>query len=105
MPTPTNAELLAAVRAFLETEALPELKGRTAYHAKVAAAVLAIVERAMAQGEPPPLPADLSDAIRSGEVDATTPGLLGQLRAATLAQLAIDNPKYTTYLRLLVKSD
>lgn len=48
---PSATELLAAVRGFLEDDLLPTLEGRRRFHALVAANVLAIVEREMAQDE------------------------------------------------------
>jgi hypothetical protein len=42
---PTYAELLAAVRHFLETDVVPRLEGPAKFHARVAANVVAIVER------------------------------------------------------------
>jgi len=42
---PTAVELLAAVRGFLERDVVPRLEGPSAYHARVAAKVLAIVAR------------------------------------------------------------
>jgi hypothetical protein len=42
---PTYAELLDAVRHFLEVEVVPRLDGPRKFHARVAANVLAIVER------------------------------------------------------------
>lgn len=48
---PSAAELLAAVRAFLEDDLLPTLEGRRRFHALVAANVLSIVEREMAHDE------------------------------------------------------
>ncbi len=102
MPTPSNAELVAAVRTFLETDVSPQLSGRTAYHAKVAANVLAMVERSFTCPAPAEITADLSADIRSGKIDETTLGLLDQLRASAMAQLAIDNPKYSTFVRALV---
>lgn len=42
---PTYAELLDAVRHFLETDVVPRLEGPKKFHARVAANVLAIVER------------------------------------------------------------
>ena len=45
---PTYAELLAAVRIFLETDVVPRLDGPKKYHARVAANVLGIVERELA---------------------------------------------------------
>lgn len=42
---PTYTELLQAVRQFLEADAVPALDGPRKFHARVAANVLAIVER------------------------------------------------------------
>ena len=49
---PTVQELLAAVRAFLEDDAVPALDGRRRFHARVAANVLAIVGRELADDAP-----------------------------------------------------
>jgi hypothetical protein len=45
---PTYAELLDAVRHFLESDVVPRLEGPKKFHARVAANVLAIVERELA---------------------------------------------------------
>lgn len=45
---PSVLELLEAVRAFLENEAMPALDPRRRFHARVAANVLAIVGRELA---------------------------------------------------------
>jgi hypothetical protein len=45
MDQPSIRELVTAVRDFLETRAMPELKGHTAFHARVAANALSIVAR------------------------------------------------------------
>ena len=37
MDQPSMLELVSAVREFIETRAMPELKGHTAFHARVAA--------------------------------------------------------------------
>jgi hypothetical protein len=42
---PTAVELLRAVERFLQAEVVPELEGPRAYHARVAANVVAIVAR------------------------------------------------------------
>jgi hypothetical protein len=42
---PTYAELLAAVRKFIEDDVVPQLDGPKKFHARVAANVLAILER------------------------------------------------------------
>src|SRR3569623_1877882 len=51
MDQPSMSELVEAVRAFLEHKAMPELKGHTAFHARVAANALAIVARQLERGE------------------------------------------------------
>src|ERR1051326_2763183 len=51
MDQPSLAELIKAVRDFLENKALPELKGHTAFHARVAANALAIAARQLEQGD------------------------------------------------------
>jgi len=103
--TPTNAELVEAVEAFLRgVEA--KLTGREAFHAKVAANVLAIVARDLRQDPDAAEAAALGDVaalcarLRSGEAGPDTPGLLDALIAATVARLAVDNPKYSTLARL-----
>ena len=48
---PTALELLAVARHFLETEVVPALEGRRAFHARVTANVLAIVGRELAREE------------------------------------------------------
>ena len=40
MDQPSTLELVRAVRDFIETRAMPELKGQTAFHARVAANAL-----------------------------------------------------------------
>jgi len=119
---PSAAQLVAAVRDFLEKVAQPELRGHSAFHARVAANALAIVERELALGaeqdaaERERLRAllgrdgaletqnrELCRAIRAGEIAQDTPGLLEHLRATTLAKLAVDQPGYSGYRRALEK--
>ena len=111
---PTTKELIEAVRAFLEEKAMPELKGHTAFHARVAANALAIVERELEQGpvaqmgermrlmqllghEGPleELNAELAKAIRDGEMSLETPGLADHLWATTMDKVEIDQPSYS----------
>lgn len=111
---PTTKELIEAVRAFLEERAMPELKVHTAFHARVAANALAIVERELEQGptaqtgermrlmqllghEGPldELNAELAKAIRAGELTLETPGLANHLWATTMDKVAIDQPNYS----------
>ena len=120
---PSAAQLVAAVRDFLEKVAQPELRGHSAFHARVAANALAIGERELALGaeqdaaERERLRAllgrdgtleaqnrELCRAIRAGEITVDTPGLLEHLRATTLAKLAVDQPSYSGYRRALEES-
>ena len=116
---PTGAELIAAVRAFLETEVAGQVTGATQFNLRIAGNVLAIVERELAQRAPADAaetarlvallapdagPGDdlvslnrhLSAAIRAGRFDAPAAQrtLRDHLRATTAAKLAIDNPRY-----------
>lgn len=113
---PSAADLIDSVRGFL-AELESELSGRQAFHAKVAGNVLALVERELRQcpetvegealsgllGRSAPLAelrAEACAALRDGRLDERTPGLIDALTAATLAWLAVDNPKFSTYRRL-----
>ena len=51
---PTMRELLDAVRGFLLDDVVPATSGRVSFHARVAANVVAIVERELAQDSPAP---------------------------------------------------
>jgi hypothetical protein len=117
---PSLRELVAVVREFLERQAMPALEGRVAFHARVAANALGIVERELAQGSAAdaaererlrallghdgPLETqnrELCRRLRSGELGLETPGLVDHLRATTLAKLAVDQPRYSGYRRAL----
>lgn len=74
---PTARELLAAVRDHLTEDVMPATSGRLAFHARVAANVLAIVERELAQ--PPVEPAGDD---------------WGSLARVVRAKLAVASPKY-----------
>jgi hypothetical protein len=104
----TAEQLLEAVRLFLK-EAEGQLSGRLAFHAKVAANSLAIVEREIAQ-DPDGAEATalapfggataLCEGLRDGSLLAEDPALLRAIREAALARLAVDNPRYATFDRL-----
>jgi hypothetical protein len=70
---PTASELLEAVREFLTGSVMPATTGQLAFHARVAANVLAIVARELELG---PEPTD------------------GNLASRVAANLAVANPKY-----------
>jgi hypothetical protein len=108
MSHPTVAELLAAVHGFLK-EAEGALSGRLAFHAKVAANTLAIVERELAQDPDSAEAAALAPfggvaetcrRLRTGDLAPDDPALLAAIRTAALARLATDNPRYATFVRL-----
>lgn len=117
---PSLAELVCAAREFLSEHALPKLSGHTAFHARVAANVLRIVERQLVSGEEHEsaevdrLEALLGDTgsaedlnrqlcrrIRSGEFGLDTPGLFDHLWTTTIGKIAIDQPKYSGYKKAL----
>ncbi|HEY7979146.1 MAG TPA: DUF6285 domain-containing protein [Rhizomicrobium sp.] len=107
-------ELVKAVQSFIETKAMPELKGHTAFHARVAANALGIVARELALG---PGAADseknrliallghdgsLDDLnrvfckqIRDGKIDIESEALRQHLELTTLDKVAIDQPNYS----------
>ena len=121
---PEIRELVAVVKEFLERQAMPALEGRVAFHARVAANALGIVERELelagaandtereslrvllgGDGGLDELNRELCRRLRSGDLTAETPGLLDHLRATTLAKLAVDQPRYSAYRRALERGD
>lgn len=117
MDQPSAAELVTAVREFLEKHAIPQLAGRTAFHGRVAANALAIVARELEHGpaaseaERTSLEAllgmdgtleelnrELCRRLRAGQLDPLDQGLARHLVRATLAKVAIDQPSYAGFL-------
>ncbi|MEP1142907.1 MAG: DUF6285 domain-containing protein [Henriciella sp.] len=113
---PSIEELVAAVKSFVDETAGPELKGHAAFHARVASNVLATVLRDLqqrpsaedaerqglltllgetAEGSVDVLNRMLSDQIQSGEMGIETAGLLAHLKRTTMAQVEIDQPRYS----------
>jgi hypothetical protein len=114
MDQPSMRELVDAVRSFLETRAMPELKGHTAFHARVAANALAIVVRQLdhadasgteelnrlkklldRDGTLDEMNRELCARIRGGEFSLATPGLAEHLERTTHDKVAIDQPNYS----------
>jgi hypothetical protein len=110
---PTAAELIEAVREFLERDVMTALEGRLSFHARVAVNVLAIVERELQLGEEHEaaerarlaellghggdidgLRTELAAAIRSGALDDRREALVVALRATASEALAVANPEY-----------
>ena len=103
---PTAAELIEAVRAYVEDEVLPATEGAVHFHGQVAVNALKIVERELASGDGPRAAherrlaalgcaddAALAAAIRSGSLDGRDdvgPVLL----QAAIDQLRVANPRW-----------
>jgi len=117
---PTRIELLDAVANFIRSDALPNLEGRPAFLARVAANAVDIVRRELEQvheneaalqaqlaallgrdGDLDSLNAELCDRIASGDLTLETPGLADYLWDLTLREIAVDQPKYASYQRAL----
>ena len=113
---PSVPELLQAVKSFIDETAAPNLKGHAAFHARVASNALATALRdleqrpdaeaqeraglialleADADQSTAELNRDLSARIRSGEMTIQTPGLMAHLKRTTMAQVEIDQPRYS----------
>ncbi|GAA2595421.1 DUF6285 domain-containing protein [Actinomadura fulvescens] len=105
---PAAAELVAAVREFLERDVLGSLEGRTRFHGLVAVNVLGMVERELELGAAQERAhaarlaglgfagdAELAAAIREGRLDGRYEELKAALLDATRDKLAVANPSYT----------
>lgn len=97
---PTAAELVAAVADFLDNEVREATDGPVAFHARVAANVLRIVERELTDDRAAPDLLDYPDeaalaaAIRAGELDDRGADVLPCLRAVIRHRLAVAHPGY-----------
>ncbi|MBX3644047.1 MAG: hypothetical protein KF720_13380 [Rubrivivax sp.] len=115
---PDTEDLLAAVALFLREQAIPQLPGHAAYHARVAANMVDIVRRQLqlapaadaqerqrlrtllqADGSLAELNALLCERIADGRINLQTPGLPAHLWQSTLDKLAVDQPSYASYRR------
>jgi hypothetical protein len=114
MDQPSMLELVKAVQSFIETRAMPELKGHTAFHARVAANALGIVARELElgataadrektqliallghDGSLEDLNRELCERIRDGRADIESDALRQHLELTTLDKVAIDQPSYS----------
>jgi hypothetical protein len=114
MDQPSTLELVKAVQSFLETKAMPELKGHTAFHARVAANALGIVARELElgpraadaektqliallghDGSLEELNRDLCRQIRQGKISIESEALRQHLELTTLDKVSIDQPNYS----------
>jgi hypothetical protein len=120
MDEPPGDELVEVVAQFIRTTLLPQLQGQLAFDARVAANALDLACREMRlcpaaeaeevgrlsvllgrEGSSEELNRLLCAAIRERRLALDTPGLLDHLRATTLAKLAIDQPSYATFRRVM----
>ncbi len=113
---PSVSELVLAVKSFIDETAGPNLTGHAAFHARVASNALATVLRDLelrpaneaaeiarlrslldaSEGDDlATLNARLGEKIRSGDLTPQTPGLLEHLKTTTVAQVEIDQPRYS----------
>lgn len=109
---PRAEELIAAVANWIVT-IRPQLQARDVFLARAAENALGVVSRELAKGPTAEaaalgrlsallgreggldeLTSDLCARLRTGELDAATPGLLAALSAITADRLAIDQPRY-----------
>lgn len=114
MDQPSTLELVKAVQSFLETKAMPELKGHTAFHARVAANALGIVARELElgpraadaektqliallghDGSLEELNRELCRQIRQGKISIESEALRQHLELTTLDKVSIDQPNYS----------
>jgi hypothetical protein len=90
---PSGAELAEAVREFLEQEVMPATEGRLSFHARVAANVVAQLERELQTGLPDATgDAELVIAIRAGSIEFTE--AYDAIRDTVVAKLRISNPRH-----------
>ena len=116
---PDAAELVAAVREFLERDVMAATDGRVQFHTRVAVNVLNIVERELKLGpelEPgeraraaallghdadaAALERELANGIRSGALDDRLGEVRAHVRATVREKLLIANPAYLPEDRL-----
>ncbi|MFC0283463.1 DUF6285 domain-containing protein [Camelimonas abortus] len=109
---PQAADLVAVVREFLEREILPESSGARWFNVRVAANVLAMVERELQLGRDldaaeaerlrrfvsgdsrEEMVKALSDGVREGRIDWRSGGLAEHLLQTCEDALKVNNPKW-----------
>jgi hypothetical protein len=90
---PSTLELARAAREFLEHEVVPGTEGRVSFHARVAANVLAQIERELQRGLPDTSgDVELCAAIRAGSVDFEQ--VYAPIRETVVAKLRVSNPRH-----------
>ena len=104
---PTSAELVEAVREFLERDVMAATEGRVQFHTRVAMNVLGMVQREIELGPAHAAAhrarldalgfddeAALAAAIRNGEVDDRYHEIKAAVYDTVVDKLTVANPKY-----------
>lgn len=104
---PSAAQLVEAVREFLERDVMAATEGRVQFHTRVAVNVLGMVERELALGAAQADAhadglarlgvadeAELAAAIRNGALDARMDEVKAFVRSTVEDKLRVANPKY-----------
>lgn len=124
MDQPAAHEIVSVVREFIEQKVMPELKGHSAFHARVAANALGIVARELEQGPAAAeaeharlkallgadgsladLNRELAARIRDERIAIDDPALKDHLARTTFAKVAIDQPGYSGLKAALAMKD
>ncbi len=105
--TPTAAELVEAVREFVERELMTNLEGRLQFLCRVSANALSMVERELRVGDEQTAAhrdrlaalgvgddAELAAAIRHGDLDDRIDEVTAAVRASVIDKLRVANPRY-----------
>jgi hypothetical protein len=104
---PTAAELVEAVREFLERDVMAATEGRVQFHTRVAVNVLNTVQRELELGPAQAIAhlarlhalgfdddTELAAAIRRGDLDDRYDDVKAAIKASVDDKLAVANPKY-----------
>jgi hypothetical protein len=97
MDRPTVAELVEAVREFLERDVMAATEGRVQFHTRVAINALGIVQRELEHGPGSTTVEEeraLAAEIRSGALDGRLHDVRQRVRASVREKLLVANPGY-----------
>ncbi len=118
---PSSSELLEVISDYLRDNISPKVAQPDRFYLLVAANSLDIVRREIDQGgaadaaaldrlrallgrddgDVETLDSMLIEAIRAGDLPASSPALRDHLTRAALEEVAIDQPRYASYLRMV----
>ena len=114
---PTSSELIKAVMDFLDTKIKDELPQHLAFKLRITNNVLGMVQREIDQGEQLSeevikvmsdviksdelTTKELSNLIKNGDLDLSDEGLKNLLILLSKNKIAVDNPNYSTYKKLI----